>query len=159
MQQKGLITMVPHDAEFWAQEGSKTRDQCKRFATNPNFVAVPDDFKYGSGYHPLDDKGDGYKVSAQGHVLFPTVYYIHHHGFAIGCSREYASPKIAKRHCEEGTADILGRRFMWKRNGTMKAYRYFIRKYEVMSSKAHLRAQDSRNTVGGRRMFMTSTVR
>jgi hypothetical protein len=52
-QLKGEIAMAPHDAEFWAQGGSKARDKCHRFAQNPNFVSLPDDWQAGSGHHAL----------------------------------------------------------------------------------------------------------
>lgn len=137
LQQKGMIKMVPHDVEFLAQDGAKPRDRCVRLATNPNFVSVPDDFEYGFGYHRLDDKGDGYKVSKQGQLSFPTVYYICVEGFAISCNRGYVDPSTAEKHLRNGTADILGRRCILRpiEGGTKKVYRYFIRTYQVQSSK------------------------
>jgi hypothetical protein len=136
MQQKGMIKMVPHDVEFLAQYGAKPRDRCVRVATNPNFVSMPDcDY----GYHRLGDKGDGYKVSKQGQISFPTVYYICVEGFAISCNRAYVTPKFAKTHLQNGTADILGRR--WVIKGGRKEYRYFIRSYHVQSSKTSLQTQ------------------
>lgn len=132
--------MVRHETEFWAQDGDKPLKDCVRFAMNPNFVAIPDDFEFGSGYHCLDDKkGDGYKITPQGQIFFPMVYYMSIDGFSISCTREYVSPGVAKQHLLAGTADILGRRvtvFGVKRR--KREYRYFIRRYSVKSCKSNL---------------------
>jgi hypothetical protein len=52
MQQKAMIKMVPHEAEFWAQYGDKSLNNCGRFATNPNFVSLPEDWKTGLRVSP-----------------------------------------------------------------------------------------------------------
>jgi hypothetical protein len=139
MQQKGDIAKVPYHAEFMAQYGSKARDKCHRFAQNPLFVSIPDDYEVGSGYHAIDDQGDGYKISKSGEISFPVVYYAHKGGFVIACHRAYRRPKISKEHILAGTADILGRRTMKKKcKGGNNKYRYFIRTYQIHASGKHL---------------------
>jgi hypothetical protein len=135
MEEKGVIVMVPYDAEFLAQYGGKSRDECKHFAQNPNFVSIPED-DLGPGYHALDNQGDGFKVSGQGVLFLPRVYYVTHGGIVISCVRVYVKPEIAKEHLLAGTADILGRRVV---GGKKKEYRYLIRTYTIMSCQAHKR--------------------
>lgn len=142
MQQKGDIAKVPHEAHFLAQDGSKGRGQCFRFAQNADFVSIPDDYEFGSGYHAIDDQGDGYKISNSGEIQFPVVYYVHKGGFVISCQRFYRKPKAAKGHVVAGTADILGRRTSKKRcRGGSNEYRYFVRTYQIHGSGKHVISQ------------------
>jgi len=133
-----MIKMVPHEIEYLSHAGDKPRNECFRVATNPNFVSIPDDFVNGSGYHQLDDKGDGYRILENGVILFPVVYYIcAEGGFAISCRREYLYPDKALVHLMDGTADILGRRTWLVKNGKKGFFnktRYFVRHYYIQSS-------------------------
>ncbi len=141
MEQKGLVGKVPFDAKFLAQDtrqGFKTREECHRFAQNPNFVVMDE---LTPGYHAIVGKhegdgyeGDGYRVSAKGKIYFPVVYYVTTSGAQIICTRMYVTPKLARKHLQAGTADILGRRAK-KEKREKFLYRYFIRTYTVASCK------------------------
>ncbi len=132
MQSKGWIRKLPHEIEFLSKFHEKERGECFKVATNPNFVQLPEDFKYGSQYSALEQEGDGYRVSNQGKVQFPVVYFVSSNGWAIACTREYLRPLKAKVHLENGTADILGMRTIELPDKNLRAV-YFIRRYTVLS--------------------------
>jgi hypothetical protein len=127
------LKMMPHEAPWHTQRWSEKVDEtdesqityykkrrpenCHKFATNPNFVVVPDDYPV-SGivqHYKLNDedgvyRGNGYKVGKFGEIRFPKVYYASTRGFGIGCTRQYMTIAKARVHLRNGTGDILGRR-------------------------------------------------
>jgi hypothetical protein len=148
------LKMVPHEAFYQSQAWTKDKttntyykkkppDECHKFATNPNFVGIPDDFPVTdtAQYYELKDedgvyRGDGYQVSKKGHIFFPTVYYASTRGFTMGCHREYLTPETATAHLLNGTGDILGRRTIYreKRQCIFCEYRYLVRTYNITFS-------------------------
>jgi hypothetical protein len=133
MMKEGELKVVPHeafyDAQAWAARGdtvawnaradaaggkdkNRSQDKCPKFATNMDFLPIPEDYvvKSIAEYYPVDNEGNGYHIGADGTIRYPVVYVASTRGCIFSCHREWVHLKTAKRHLEAGSADILGRR-------------------------------------------------